>query len=395
MPKQPLVQVPPINNTSNSATNQAPPVSVPNHVTKPSTTNLPINNHKAPVVEQKPAPSLPPQSIAPTTIPQAPKPVALPSPDKPKPNVLSPLPSTYTDPIEQSLANLEHDIKTESIPNPLMIPPMMNNTLPPNLNCNPLNQAMLQPNSMEVKPPIMSMGNLIPPNMLHGLHPMEHDLPNIPTNMMHTNNNGFDMKPDFDMNSQNNNGLSSVGLPMNMSIPSMFDPLPVMNNIPPPMKKDAPLIQAKPIEELTDPVQNMMDKKLTPPEHKHSQQAQFNYAKAKQDQNVKNASSWSSLASSSPQNSAPGSGAHSKQHVMDSFKAFQTKAKEKADREKQRLENLELKRQQKEMAEKERMRVEIERRREREEEDALEKARYVLIANHKCITKLRKILFLL
>lgn len=105
--------------------------------------------------------------------------------------------------------------------------------------------------------------------------------------------------------------------------------------------------------------------------------------KSKHDQhNVMNASSWSSLArsSNSPQNilAVPPTGpASSRQQVMDSFKQFQKQAKERTDREKQRLENLELKRQQKEQAEKERLRVENEKRREKEEEDALEKARYV------------------
>lgn len=119
-------------------------------------------------------------------------------------------------------------------------------------------------------------------------------------------------------------------------------------------------------------------------EQQRQQHQSFGYplpTKTKQhDHNVKNASSWSSLAqsSNSPQNvvAATGTGpASSRQQVMDSFKQFQKQAKEKADREKQRLESLELKRQQKEHAEKERLRVENEKRREKEEEDALEKAR--------------------
>lgn len=169
------------------------------------------------------------------------------------------------------------------------------------------------------------------------------------------------MKNEYDM-SANNNGMSTMsGIPMGMSIPSMFDPIPIQNNLQ--VKKDL-------TEDLTPNA--MVNEKI-----KHEQKSQ-SYAggykgKPPNDQNVKNASSWCSLGKvNSPQNNAP---SNSKQQVMDSFKAFQNKAKEKADREKQRLENLEMKKQQKEQAEKERMRAEIERKREREEEDALEKAR--------------------
>lgn len=399
------------NITSNQ--NQGPPVSIPNHaLSKPAVNTLPTSNRK-PSINNDKQPTIPIQSVAPTTIPHPPKSVAVPapSPDTPKPVVISPLTSTYTDPLEHSLASLESDIiKNEPLDSVVQLPPTVSNPVSnpnppvknepldgistnmvqmtpvianplgnPNVTSNPnLNPPILQSGmGMDIKPPNLGLGNMLSTNsMLHqGMHGnMEHDTiqqmvhANVNnTNIIHPTNNGFNAKHEFDISS-NNNGLSSMGIPMNMSIPSMFDPLPV-----PILKKEQPLLQPKPIEELTEGVPNLlMDKKPTPPEHKHSQQFSF---KSKQEQNVKNASSWSSLAqANSPQNTSS-SGTNSRQQVMDSFKAFQNKAKEKLDREKQRLENLELKRQQKEQAERERLRVENERRREKEEEDALEKAR--------------------
>lgn len=391
--------------------NQGPPVSIPNHaVNKPA---VPASNRKPSITNDK-QPTIPIQSVAPTTVPHPPKSVAVPapSPDTPKPAVISPLATTYTDPLEHSLASLESDIiKSEPLDNIVQLPPTITTPIPnpnhpiktepldsistnmvqmtpvvtnplgnPNVNSNPnLNPPVLQSGmGMDIKAPSIALGNMLSTNsMLQGMHGnMDHD--NIQqmvhsnmnsTNIIHPTNNGFNIKHEFDMPT-NNNGLSSMGIPINMTIPSLFDPIPQ-----PVQKKEQPLLQPKPIEELTENVPNLLmdnNKKPTPPEHKHSQSFGF---KPKQEQNVKNASSWSSLAqANSPQNTAS-SGTNSRQQVMDSFKAFQNKAKEKLDREKQRLESLELKRQQKEQAEKERLRVENERRREREEEDALEKAR--------------------
>lgn len=376
-----------MNNTNSSIPSiQGPPATLPNHVAnKSAPSTLVTTNRKSSISnDTKPAP-VPVQSVAPTTIPQPPKSVAIPapSPDKPKPSLVSPLTSTYTDPLEQSLANLEHDmIKNEPLEaisnNIVQMPSIINNPLSnPSINSNPNpNPPILQSTmSMDIKSPL-GLVNMLPTNtLIHGIHDNLHEMPsvlhsNTTAGMMHTANNGFNIKHEYDM-ATNNNGLSSLGIPMNMSIPSMFDPLPQQ------ILKKEPVLPPKPIEELADVGLNV-DKKSTPPEQKHSQSFTL---KTKQEQNVKNASSWSNLAqANSPQNTTP-SGSNSRQTVMDSFKMFQNKAKEKADREKQRLENLELKRQQKEQAEKERLRVENERRREREEEDALEKARYVKSIN--------------
>lgn len=342
---------------------------------KPNTvTAMPVTNRKPSISNDKPL-LMPAQTLASTPIPQVPKQVALPtpSPDKPKTNILSPLTSSYTDPLEQSLASLEHDIiKNEPLdPMTNMVPSLNHPLVNPTINSAPnLNPPLLQSNMVDIKPPTMDLANMLPVNsMVHPLHnSIESEITSLmqpnttQPNLMHTTNNGFGgIKHEFDLNT-NNNGLNSMtGVPMNVTIPSMFDPLPQqVNNMP----KKEPIKEERP--------EHIQNERKPPVEHKQHSSQSFNYKK--QEHNVKNASSWSSLAkASSPQNTTPGGS--NQQQLRDSFKAFQNKAKEKADREKQRLESLELKRQQKQQAEKERLRVENERRREREEEDALEKAR--------------------
>ncbi|RZB39903.1 hypothetical protein BDFB_010708 [Asbolus verrucosus] len=363
---------------------------------KSNTNAMPVTNRKPSISSEKPL-LMPAQTLASTTVPQAPKQVALPtpSPDKPKTNILSPLTGSYTDPLEQSLASLEHDIiKNEPLDSMTanMVPiqstlnhPMVNPTVSSAPNLNP---PLLQSNMVvDIKTPQMDLGNMLPVNsMVHPIHPsLESDISSLiqpattQPNMMHATNNGFGgIKHEFDLNT-NNNGLSSMGgVPMNVTIPSMFDPIPQqINNVQP--KKEHVKAEERPESNLANDRKSME-------QHKHSSQS-FSY-KNKQEHNVKNASSWSSLAkASSPQNTTPGGS--SRQQVMDSFKAFQNKAKEKADREKQRLENLELKRQQKQQAEKERLRVENERRREKEEEDALEKARKAVAEHQQPISSQR------
>lgn len=254
------------------------------------------------------------------------------------------------------------------------------------------------PNIPNINPthhlPMMSgVNQMIPPNSIihssiHGTIDTNEIAPVIPpitssSNMLHSNNNGFgNIKQEIDL-PMNNNGLS-MGMPMNMAMPSIFDPLPSqpqisINSLPnlPIKKEEKPLIHPKPIEELSNPNPivpgslSNSDKKMTPPEQKSS-----NFASAfkpKQEQNIKNASSWSSLAqANSPQNSSTGV---SNRQMADSFQQFKKQAKEKADRQKALMEQQEMRRQQKEQAEKERLRAENERRREKEEEEALEKAR--------------------
>ncbi|GFV90964.1 bromodomain-containing protein 4 [Trichonephila clavipes] len=92
---------------------------------------------------------------------------------------------------------------------------------------------------------------------------------------------------------------------------------------------------------------------------------------------LKNFGSWSSLAQSaanSPSTSNATSALKSNA-TMDSFQQFKNKAREKADKQRQLVEQQELRRHQKEQAEKERIRLERERQRAQEEEEALERAR--------------------
>ncbi|GFU61516.1 bromodomain-containing protein 2 [Nephila pilipes] len=92
---------------------------------------------------------------------------------------------------------------------------------------------------------------------------------------------------------------------------------------------------------------------------------------------LKNFGSWSSLAqtaANSPSTSNATSALKSNA-TMDSFQQFKNKAREKADKQRQLVEQQELRRHQKEQAEKERIRLERERLRAQEEEEALERAR--------------------
>ncbi|KAL1455702.1 hypothetical protein WDU94_009778 [Cyamophila willieti] len=92
------------------------------------------------------------------------------------------------------------------------------------------------------------------------------------------------------------------------------------------------------------------------------------------EQNLKNASSWSSLASS-PSTNNTGAGALKPSSTADSFQAFKKQAKENAKKQRALIEQQEMRRVAKEQQERERKRLETEKRREKEEEEALEKAR--------------------
>ncbi|XP_037914073.1 homeotic protein female sterile-like isoform X4 [Hermetia illucens] len=176
-------------------------------------------------------------------------------------------------------------------------------------------------------------------------------------------NNGL-----MDAMPQNGNGLL---LPSMSGIPSIFDQLPhsinrndsVLGGVLPqslmhPLstsassgskKEERLLITPKPIESM---MPSPPDKKMTPPPDMKMAGANFAQAfkASNNEQNLKNASSWSSLASAgSPQNTPT---ANKSKPAMDSFQQFRNKAKEKMDRQKL-LELQELRRSQKEAAEKE------------------------------------------
>ncbi|XP_050293288.1 bromodomain-containing protein 3-like isoform X2 [Anthonomus grandis grandis] len=424
----PVAVVPPVVTTTATPTVNAAvptvasaaqlPTSKPVSVTTPIAANAhkQSTNDKPPTIPS-PAPAQPPISTAGRgTMMQT----TVASPDKPKLNILSPsmVEGGYPDPLEESLANLEQEmVKSEPMEMELaaittmaqakqQIPTL--NTVPATM---PQHLMSMPPNplvgNVNMKPSLGGMGSL-PPNMSvpphHNLH-MDQDMQSLmhqvglghphsqhPT---HLQNNGYSMKHEFHDNplTTNNNGMSGMGLPMEVSISSIFDPLPNhMNNAH--IKKD-PMMKHEGVFDLHDKKQpsHGMGGGMMADGQKPSNIASFGGGAGgivggapppgyKMKPDVKNASSWSSLArAGSPQNNAAGNS--SKQQVMDSFKAFQNKAKEKADREKQRLETLELKRQQKEQADRERLRQEMERRREMEEQEALEKARQAVAEREK------------
>uniref|UniRef100_A0A7G3AEW7 Putative bromodomain-containing protein 3 isoform x7 n=1 Tax=Lutzomyia longipalpis TaxID=7200 RepID=A0A7G3AEW7_LUTLO len=133
----------------------------------------------------------------------------------------------------------------------------------------------------------------------------------------------------------------------------------------PPVKEKF-LLTPKPIEDL-----------MMPPVHDKSKSTEpkGNFAQAikpSHEQNLKNASSWSSLASAgSPQNVTTPQ--VKPKPSMDSFQQFRNKAKEKMDRQKL-LEQQELKRSQKEAAEKELKRQQEQKQKNHDEHDAPRKS---------------------
>ncbi|KAF8792508.1 Bromodomain-containing protein 2 [Argiope bruennichi] len=100
-------------------------------------------------------------------------------------------------------------------------------------------------------------------------------------------------------------------------------------------------------------------------------------ATKKVESKLKNYGSWSSLAQSAANSPSTSNSTTTLKSnaTMDSFQQFKNKAREKADKQRQLVEQQELRRHQKEQAEKERMRLERERQRAQEEEEALERAR--------------------
>lgn len=179
-------------------------------------------------------------------------------------------------------------------------------------------------------------------------------------------------------------------------IPSVFDPLPdsppvikeekhpilphhtdgLLNNSIPVSNVPAPTIIPSGIP--TPLLLDMNKNSQPPPQLPQTPNLQHAFKPKSVEQNVKNASSWSSLAQSptpalTP--TPPNTAAALKSSMADSFQAFKKQAEEKAKKQRALIEQQEMRRHRKEQAERERIRVENEKRREREEEEALEKAR--------------------
>uniref|UniRef100_A0A1B6EN04 Bromo domain-containing protein n=2 Tax=Cuerna arida TaxID=1464854 RepID=A0A1B6EN04_9HEMI len=173
------------------------------------------------------------------------------------------------------------------------------------------------------------------------------------------------------------------------TLPSVFDPLPESP------KDEKPIL---PLQALSHPTDGVINNSVTnaipvptpvlvnasipvTDMNKNSTASTNNFAaafKPKMEPNLKNASSWSSLAQSPTTNNTPAAqttAAVGLKAVAEQFQAFKKQAKEKIQKQRALIEQQEIRRHQKEQAERERLRLENERRREKEEEEALEKAR--------------------
>ncbi|XP_045761111.1 bromodomain-containing protein 3-like isoform X1 [Maniola jurtina] len=280
--------------------------------------------------------------------------------------------SQYIDPIERSLASLERSLQAD-VPMDVSVgasePPMRLDefTLP--------------------KPPIVpdaAHHNLMA--QLGGLTDMTNVSEQIKNEMYVPPHNGF-----VEKNAQHEREMLRPDI--NTNVPGMttaapaasiFDPvyaaplahaahpgLAAPGPLPPvPKKEEAkPLLTPKPIEDLMGPTvvtNNMTDRAKYEMDKKVDDTKNSNFAQAfkiKQEQNLKNASSWSSLAQAGSPQSIPTIGTNNQikpKPVMDTFQAFKKQAREKIDRQRALIEQQELRK--KEQAERERQRQETERR---------------------------------
>ncbi|KAK9498338.1 hypothetical protein O3M35_002993 [Rhynocoris fuscipes] len=196
----------------------------------------------------------------------------------------------------------------------------------------------------------------------------------------------FDPLPDSPIKEEkptlthHNDGLLSNSLGVSVTAASILPTglpnphLDVNKNSQPPQQQPPQQQQQQPppLQQQQQPPQQQQQSQ--PPQH--PQTLLHPYKPKAVEQNVKNASSWSSLAQSpTPTPTSAPAAASFKSTMADSFQAFKKQAKENAKKQRALIEQQEMRRHQKEQAERERLRVENEKRREREEEEALEKAR--------------------
>ncbi|CAH2269084.1 jg27031 [Pararge aegeria aegeria] len=290
--------------------------------------------------------------------------------------------SQYIDPIERSLASLERSLQAD---------------VPMDVSVGVSESSMRLDEFALPKPAIVpDVAHHTLMAQLGGLTDMTHVSEQIKNEMYVPPHNGF-----VEKNMQHEREMLRPDI--NTNVPSMttsapatsiFDPvysaplahsvvaqshqnMNVANVMPPVMKKEEvkPLLTPKPIEDLmgpnvvtnnmTDRVKYEMEKKAAD-DNKNSNFAQA--FKLKQEQNLKNASSWSSLAQAGSPQSIPNLGTNNQikqKPVMDTFQAFKKQAREKIDRQRALIEQQELRK--KEQAERERQRQETERRHPEEE----------------------------
>ncbi|XP_052737200.1 bromodomain-containing protein 3-like isoform X2 [Bicyclus anynana] len=285
--------------------------------------------------------------------------------------------SQYIDPIERSLASLERSLQAD---------------VPMDVSVGASEPAMRLDDFALPKPPIVpDEAHHTLMAQLGGLADMTHVAEQIKNEMYVPPHNGFVEK-------SLQHERDALRADINTNVPGMtaapatsiFDPvyaaplahaagaqahpgmnMNVSNVMPSVVKKEEvkPLLTPKPIEDLmgpnvvtnnmTDRVKYEMDKKLEDTKNSNFAQA----FKLKQEQNLKNASSWSSLAQAGSPQSIPNVGANNQikqKPVMDTFQAFKKQAREKIDRQRALIEQQELRK--KEQAERERQRQETERR---------------------------------
>ncbi|CAD0195571.1 unnamed protein product [Chrysodeixis includens] len=352
-----------------------PPVEV-KEVATPAPPVLPVPTP----VPSHPATTIPDSSVAPIVRePEDQKPILKSEPRNGLDKVDS---SQYIDPIERSLASLERSLKAD---------------VPMDVSIG-VSESSLRLEEEFALPKPQMMPDVAHQNLmaqLGGLTEVARVPDQIKTEMYLPPHNGFVdkmlheremLRPDVNTNLPGMTGVPPVS--------SIFDPIPSAphsviaqshHNIPntqcmitPAIKKEdiKPLLTPKPIEDLMG-VSNMVSNNMSDRVSKYEMEKKMedskntNFAQAfklKQEQNLKNASSWSSLAQAGSPQSIPTMGTNhqiKQKPVMDSFQAFKKQAKEKIDRQRALIEQQELRK--KEQAERERQRQETERRHPDEE----------------------------
>lgn len=250
----------------------------------------------------------------------------------------------YLDPLEHSLASLEQSFKSEMPPNSLMNAVAQNNLL------NDFTLGLAKQNSMD-------LGHAHLMAQLQGLGP---DMAGLMNNTNKSDgflpsHNGYMKQESLHDPTQLSASLSNaLGMgPVMPPVSSIFDPLPTIpvshqsliqqaplmmpaSTIMPPMhlKEEKPMITPKPIEDLIGipNMNNSVNERVKYEEKKNSSSNQrqedkpmsnsfYQAFKPKQEQNVKNATSWSLLAQAgSPQGSNVQVAQQSKpKPTMDSF----------------------------------------------------------------------------
>ncbi|CAH0747512.1 unnamed protein product [Diatraea saccharalis] len=285
-------------------------------------------------------------------------------------------PSHYIDPIERSLASLERSLNAD-VPMDVSV------------GVSESSMRLEEEFSLPKTPMIPDAAHQNLMAQLGGLTEIAAHVPEqIKSEMYVPPHNGFvekTMSHERDIMRDVNPSIPDIA-PV-APVASIFDPVPSVPHsviaqshhnmsaapclITPTVKKEdmKPLLTPKPIEDLIG-VSNMvsnkmydrakyeMDKKLEDVKNSNFVQA----FKIKQEQNLKNASSWSSLAQAGSPQSIPNMGSNNQMKqkpVMDSFQAFKKQAKEKMDRQRALIEQQELRK--KEQAVRERQRQETER----------------------------------